>query len=343
MTGRRSGARGRTAGTSETRSVSDPYESLEVAEREAGLRLDVFAAARLPGLSRSQAERLARGGKVLVDGRPVRPGRQVRAGERVHILLPSPPAAAPTLQHLALHIVYEDEHLLVVSKPPRMVVHPGAGRAGGTLVDALLAHRAPLARGQGPLRPGIVHRLDRDTSGLLLVAKTDQAFTELSRQIRQREVERRYLALVWGMIAEDSLLIDIPLSRRPRDPQRVVPAPVSGGRPAVSATTQVDILARYQHMTLLEARLRTGRTHQIRVHLSYQGHPVVGDRLYGRRRARLEELLLEAGTRALIRDLPGHALHAHSLRFHHPATGQALAFSVPPPDRLARLLAHLRG
>jgi 23S rRNA pseudouridine1911/1915/1917 synthase len=330
--------------------VTGRTEVLEVYEEEGGLRLDVFAASRVAGLTRSQAERLVRDGKVAVDGRPARPSHRLSPGERVQIVLPPPPPSSPTPQAIPLDVLYEDGHLLVVNKPPGMVVHPGAGRSNGTLVNALLARTGALAAGQGPLRPGIVHRLDRDTSGLLLVAKTDQAFVELSRQIRQREVDRRYLALVWGVIAEDSLLIDIPLGRRPGDPKRVALAPVSavarlpasGGR-VRSATTQVRVLGRYQHLTLLDARLLTGRTHQIRVHLSYQGHPVVRDSTYGLRRARQEEPLLDHQTRALVRSLPGHALHAHSLRFRHPKTGQDLAFSVPPPARMAALLAHLRG
>jgi 23S rRNA pseudouridine1911/1915/1917 synthase len=346
--------------------VTGRTESLEVHEEERGLRLDVFAASRISGLTRSQAERLVRDGKAAVDGRPARPSHRVSPGERVEIALPPPPPSSPTPQAIPLDILYEDGHLLVVNKPPGMVVHPGAGRSNGTLVNALLARTGALAAGQGPLRPGLVHRLDRDTSGLLLVAKTDQAFVELSRQIRQREVDRRYLALVWGVIAEDSLLIDIPLGRSPGDPRRVLPVarppqraamavgdlatpvravarlPASGGR-VRSATTQVRVLERYQHLTLLEARLLTGRTHQIRVHLSYQGHPVVRDSTYGLRRARQEDPLLDHQTRALVRSLPGHALHAHSLRFRHPMTGQELAFSVPPPARMATLLAHLRG
>ena len=332
--------------------------SLKVEPCAAGQRVDTFLAGRDLGLSRSQAEGLAKSGQVLVDGRPVPPGRRLAAGERVEVTLPRAPApeTPPAPERLPLGILFEDDHLLVVNKPRGLAVHPGAGRASGTLVNALLAHTTALAAGSAPFRPGLVHRLDRDTSGLLVVAKTDQAYDDLSRQVRRREVERRYLALVWGNIREDQLLIDIPIGRHLHDRKRmaavVQPLP---GRTVRSAQTHITVVSRFASMTLVEAKLVTGRTHQIRVHLAHQGHPVVGDRTYGLRRAQREKAGLEQKaalgaqasrlhqlkTLSLVRALQGQALHAYRLRFRHPVGGQELTFSAPAPPDMAQLMSYL--
>ena len=319
--------------------MTETVERFQVTPGEEGRRLDAFLAGRLAGITRSRAERLAHTGKVLLNGRPARPGERLRKGDQVEVSLPA--AEGRSAHTIAPDIVYEDEHLLIVNKPPGLVVHPGAGGTGPTLVKALLAH-TPLPEGYGPLRPGIVHRLDRFTSGLLMVAKTEQAFDHLSRQVREREVERRYLALVWGVMKEDRLLVDIPVGRLLRDPTRIVAAPrAAATRRPVPATTDVSVVERHLRMTLVEASLLTGRTHQIRVHLNHVGHPVVGDPRYGIRRSRVETRALDSSTRSLVKALPGQALHAHSLRFRHPAAEQDLSFSVPPPEAMARLLAHL--
>jgi len=321
--------------------VTETTQRFRVEPREEGRRLDAFLSRRLAPITRSQVEKLAHAGKVLVNGRAAPPGDRVKAGDQVTISLPAPLTGVLAPHVLPLEIVYEDDHLLVVNKPPGLAVHPGVGQATETLVNALIAHTS-LAQGRGPLRPGIVHRLDRFTSGLLIAAKTDQAFTDLSRRIRDREVERRYLTLVWGVVKEDRMLIDIPVRRLLQDPTRVAAVPrAAPGAPPLAATTDVSTLNRYPTMTLLEAKLLTGRTHQIRVHLNHVGHPVVGDPVYGLRRARQEKRALDSRTLALVKALPGQALHAHSLRFQHPATEQELSFSVPPPPAMARLLAHL--
>jgi 23S rRNA pseudouridine1911/1915/1917 synthase len=323
--------------------VVDRVKLLTVEPGQAGMRLDAFVAERCTGITRSQIERLARSGQVLVEGRPARPGRRLAAGEGVQVRLPAERGGRLTPEPSDLHILFEDEHLLVVNKPQGMVVHPGAGRTGGTLVNALLAHTGSLAAGRGPHRPGIVHRLDRDTSGLLAVAKSDEAYRELSRQVARRELNRRYLALVWGKLREDRIVINIPIGRRLRDRQRMaaVPHPQEENR-VRSAGTDVRVLERRGPITLVEAQLATGRTHQIRVHLTHTGHPVVGDRVYGLRRARKEKATLDAETLARVAALPGQALHAQTLSLRHPVTGQTVSFSVPPPREMAELLAHLR-
>ncbi len=260
----------------------------------------------------------------------------------IEVLLAARRTASPRPEDISLDILFEDEHVIVVNKPPGMVVHPGAGRHSGTLVNALLAHTRSLAAGSGEHRPGIVHRLDRDTSGLLVVAKTDQAYEVLSRQVRCREMERRYLALVWGAVREERLLIDVPVGRHLRDPTRMAAIPRAGeGRRTRPAHTDIVVLERYGPMTLVEARLSTGRTHQIRVHLAHQGHPVVGDPTYGLRRARQEKAALLAQTLALVRGLPGQALHAQLLRFRHPVGGQEVTFTAPMPAEMAVLVSHL--
>jgi 23S rRNA pseudouridine1911/1915/1917 synthase len=323
--------------------MTEQFASLEVDGREAGQRLDVFVAHHIPGLTRSQVERLAKSGRILLDGRPVRPGRRMAAGETLQVSLPQREPTRPLPEETSLDILFEDGHVLVVNKPRGMVVHPGAGRTSGTLVNALLAHCRTLADGSGPHRPGIVHRLDRHTSGLMVIAKSEAAYQDLSCQVRSREVDRRYRAIAWGSIPQDRLLVNVPVGRHMRDRTRVaaVPQP-DAGRSARSALTHLRVLERLDSTTLVEASLKTGRTHQIRVHLAHVGHPVVGDPVYGRRRARQEEIGLNAGTLARIQALGGQALHAHTLRFRHPVGGQDVSFTAPLPDDMAALLADLR-
>jgi 23S rRNA pseudouridine1911/1915/1917 synthase len=324
--------------------VSEETLSFTVPPEAAGRRLDAFVAASVPGLTRSHVERLSKSNRVRLNGAAARAGRRVSAGDVVEVATPSPPPETPQPEPVPLQILFEDEHVIVVSKPAGMVVHPGAGRTSGTLVNALLAHAGRLAAGSGQHRPGIVHRLDRDTSGLLVAAKTDRAFAQLSGQVRRREVERRYLALTWGVIREDRLLIDVPIGRHQREATRMaaVPRPAEGRR-VRPAFTDIAVLERLRPMTLVEARLRTGRTHQIRVHLAHEGHPVVGDPLYGARRARRERAALEPALLQRVRALHGQALHAHLLRFHHPVTEQEMSFSSPLPADIADLCRQLRA
>lgn len=324
--------------------MREEVQSFKVGREGAGLRLDAFVAGRGLGLTRSQVERLARSGRVRVEGRAARPGRRLSAGELVEVGLPPRESGGPVPEAIPLDILFEDDHVVVVNKPRGMVVHPGAGRTRGTLVNAMLGRGQALAPGGGAHRPGIVHRLDRDTSGLLVVAKTEEAYADLSQQVRRRELERHYLALVWGSVREDRLLIEIPIGRHVRDRKRMAAVPRPGeGRRVRSAATDVRVLERLGVMTLVEARLGTGRTHQIRVHLAHQGHPVVGDVVYGVRRARQGKAGLDAETLAKVRALSGQGLHAQMLRFRHPVGGQELSFSAPLPKDMGTLLAHLRG
>ncbi|MCL6450581.1 MAG: RluA family pseudouridine synthase [Acetobacteraceae bacterium] len=292
---------------------------------QAGERLDRFLAQSSLGLSRSRVQQLIDAGAVLVDGRPARPSQRVQAGQPVAVEVPDPAPARAEPEPLPLDVVYEDADLLVVNKPRGLVVHPAAGHARGTLVNALLARCPDLAGVGGVLRPGIVHRLDRDTTGLMVVAKNQAAMDGLARQIKARQVRRTYLALVWGCPEPPSGRVEAPIARNPRDRKRM--AVVAGGRPAA---TEYEVVERLGPCSLLRLRPETGRTHQLRVHLAHIGHPVVGDPVYGPRRApRL--------------GLGGQALHAAVLGFSHPRTGEAVEFDCPLPEDMARALEALRG
>jgi 23S rRNA pseudouridine1911/1915/1917 synthase len=318
--------------------VPDTWQTLEAGADDEGSRLDAFVS-RHTAAPRSQVEKLVKQGRVLVNGRPAKPGHKLEPGQQVRVQLPSPEAPTLRPERAALAILYEDDDVIVLSKPPGLAVHPGAGRAGGTLVNALLAHVPTLAGGESQ-RPGIVHRLDRDTSGVMVVAKHPKAYAHLSRQVRAREMERRYLALAWGVIREDRLIVEVPLARHGAERTRMAVASLPGAREAV---TDLRVQSRFPHMTLVEARLVTGRTHQIRVHLAHLGHPVVGDPVYGRKTAKRLEVELENRTLELVHALPGQALHAQSLTFRHPVTGREMTFSAPQPAEMARLLVHLQA
>jgi len=274
--------------------------------------------------SRSRIKALIAAGYVILDGLPARPAARVRPGQRIEITIPPPEPATVTPQELPLDVVYEDDHLLVINKPAGLTVHPGAGRPLGTLVNALAARVPQLLHLGGGLRPGIVHRLDKDTSGLLVVAKTAAALRDLQEQVASRAMRRTYLALVCGTVAHDEGTIEAPVGRHPR--QRTRMAVVSTGR---AATTRYRVLERLGAFTLIEAALVTGRTHQIRVHLAHRGHPVAGDPVYGGRRA-------PAG-------IGRQALHAYRLEFRHPASGQAMIFEAAPPVDFAAAVARARA
>jgi 23S rRNA pseudouridine1911/1915/1917 synthase len=300
---------------------------LTVEPGSAGARLDRWLSDQLTDLSRARLQALIRGGLVRVDGAVLKAAHRLHGGERVEVDTPAPVEETLVPEPLALAIVYEDEHLLVVDKPTGMVVHPGAGRARGTLAAAILAHVPTTAGVGGPRRPGIVHRLDKDTSGLLVVAKTAPVYDALVAQLAAREVSRRYLAVVHGRVQADEGVVRAPIGRHPSDRVKMAVRPPGRGKPAV---TRYRVLERFAHFTLLEARLETGRTHQIRVHLSSLGHSIVGDRVYGP--SRLRSPL----------PLDGHALHAASLAFVHPIFRKPLECSAPMPPSLGALLSHLR-
>jgi 23S rRNA pseudouridine1911/1915/1917 synthase len=295
----------------------------------AGLRLDQALAQAVPALSRSRLKALIRAGAVLSGGQPLLdPAARVSADQTFDILLPEAEPAGPEAQALALSVIHEDEDLLVLDKPAGLVVHPAAGHRDGTLVNALLAHCGERLSGIGGVaRPGIVHRLDKDTSGLMVVAKTDRAYRALQGQFADRSLWRRYFALVRGVPVPPQGVIDRPVGRSPHDRKRMAVTPA--GRPAV---TRYRLERRFgDRAAALSCRLDTGRTHQIRVHLAAIGHPVLGDPVYGRR------------THGLDAGFPRQALHAIELGFAHPADGRACRFESPLPVDIQGLVHHLQG
>jgi 23S rRNA pseudouridine1911/1915/1917 synthase len=299
-----------------------------------GARLDTFLATQLPDLSRSRAVQLVAAGNVTVNALPPRKSYRVVQGDVVDVQVPAAQPAAFTAEAIPLDIVYQDADLLVLNKAAGVVVHPAPGHTRGTLVHALLHHITDLSGIGGELRPGIVHRLDRDTSGLMLVAKNDAAHRQLSAALKRREVRRTYTAAAWGHLRSDTVEVDAPIGRARSDRKRM--AVVPGGRPA---RTRFRRTARWLAADLLEAELDTGRTHQIRVHLAHVGHPVVGDRIYGRG---AERGLSGPGHRwgaELVRRVPRQFLHATRLQFLHPRTGDQLVFFAPLPADLAAAAA----
>ncbi|HET7219143.1 MAG TPA: RluA family pseudouridine synthase [Vicinamibacterales bacterium] len=287
-----------------------------------GSRLDNFLTALLPDQSRSQLQRLIKDGHVSGPVKGLRPSTPVRAGQEYAIDIPAPTAAAPEPEPLPLRIVFEDPDIVVLDKPAGMVVHPAAGHSRGTLVNALLHHVKDLSGIGGELRPGIVHRLDRGTSGLMVVAKHDRAHQELSRQFRDREVEKEYAALVWGVV-HAGRRVDAPIGRDDKDRQKMS----TRARRARSAVTRVTWARHFRGVSLLKVAIQTGRTHQIRVHLSAIGHPIVGDATYGGVHRRVPHDL-----RAVMR-LERPFLHAMRLSFTHPTDGRRVDFDSPlPPD-----------
>lgn len=288
-------------------------------------RIDTFLAGRAElGLSRSRIQALIDEGYVTLNGAVTKPRQAVSPGDVIVVQVPDPEPLDLVPEDIPLDIVYEDEELLVVNKPRGLVVHPAAGHWTGTLVHALLDKVDDLEGIGGELRPGIVHRLDKDTTGLLVVAKSERAMASLQEQIREHLVQRVYWALVHGNSMPDTGRIEAPIGRHPRDRKRMAVNPKTGR----DAVTYFRVLERYRGYALLECRLETGRTHQIRVHLSFIGHPVVGDPLYGPRKPHL--------------GMPPQALHARELSFRHPATGEWMEFRVDPPEDMMAVIRRLR-
>jgi 23S rRNA pseudouridine1911/1915/1917 synthase len=340
--------------------------AFDVPEAEEGARLDLFLAARVREVSRTALKRAIEDGDVLVGGQVAKPSRKLRAGERVEVELPAPPPLELTPEDIPLDIIYEDADIVVVNKPAGMIVHPAAGVHSGTLANAL-AFRLRIAdcglrieeeqeasssdsteagdksltaispqsaiRNPQSLRPGLVHRLDRDTSGLVVVAKTARAHENLSEQFRARTVFKSYAALVHGVVREEKGRIEQPVARDPRNRTRM--AVVRGGRAALSLWR---VRRRYHRFTLLDVEIKTGRTHQIRVHLAWMKHPVVGDETYGGGR---DKTVPDPALRAAIAALGRQFLHAGRLGFHHPRTGEWLSFTAPPPRELQDILGVL--
>nr|MCR5174955.1 RluA family pseudouridine synthase [Oscillospiraceae bacterium] len=287
-------------------------------------RLDLVLGQQLSGLSRSAAQKLMDNGLVTCGGRAVKKNMRVRAGDLISVSLPEPEPAEARPEDIPLDIVWEDSDIIVVNKPRGMVVHPAPGHTGGTLVNALLYHcGAELSGIGGVIRPGIVHRIDKDTSGLLVAAKNDAAHASLSAQLADRSLSRIYQAVVCGRLRDDEGTVDAPIGRHPTDRKRMTVTD-RNGRPAV---THYRVLARYSGYTHVECRLETGRTHQIRVHMAYIGHPLLGDTVYGRKKP-------EKG-------LDGQCLHAAQLKLIHPSTGEPMSFSAPLPDWFTDALSRL--
>src|SRR5918993_396734 len=300
---------------------------LAVTEEYAGERLDRFLAAVLPGHSRSQIQRLIKDGFVQVGPRALRANASVRPGDTVVVDVPAPTAAEPAPEDIPLDVAFQDADLAVLNKPAGMVVHPAAGHAGGTLVNALLHHITDLSGVGGELRPGIVHRLDRGTSGVMVVAKHDAAHQELARQFHDREVEKEYIALVWGVV-QAGRRIDAAIGRDAANPQKMS----SRTKHAREAVTRITRAHHLPGLTLCQVAIHTGRTHQIRVHLSAIGHPIVGDALYGGVHRRV------AGDIRAVQRLERPFLHAARLVFTHPGDGRRMEFIAPLPDDLQNVL-----
>ena len=297
---------------------------LRASEESKNQRLDAFLASSLDGLTRSQATRLIESGEVAVNGRAVSKSYKLAGGEDIAVTLPEPEPVEAVPQDIPLDVVYEDADVIVVNKPSGMVVHPAPGHPDGTLVNALLYHCAGTLSGiGGALRPGIVHRIDRDTSGLIIAAKNDAAHQYLSAQLADHTLARTYECIVVGKLREDRGTVNAPIARHPTDRKRM--AVVAGGREAV---THWEVIARYPGYTHVRCRLETGRTHQIRVHMAYIGHPILGDTVYGAKKE--------------VPGLTGQCLHAVGLRFLHPRTHEVMELFCPLPDEFTRMLQKIR-
>lgn len=297
---------------------------LRASEESKNQRLDAFLASSLDGLTRSQAARLIESGEVAVNGETAGKSYKLAGGEDIAVTLPEPEPVEAVPQDIPLDVVYEDADVIVVNKPSGMVVHPAPGHPDGTLVNALLYHCAGTLSGVGgALRPGIVHRIDRDTSGLIIAAKNDAAHQYLSAQLADHTLARTYECIVVGALREDRGTVDAPIARHPTDRKRM--AVVAGGREAV---THWEVIARYPGYTHVRCRLETGRTHQIRVHMAYIGHPILDDTVYGAKKE--------------VPGLTGQCLHAVGLRFLHPRTHEVVELSCPLPEEFTRMLQKIR-
>ena len=299
-----------------------------------GERVDRWLAARLPDLTRSRLRAMIQAGDVRIDGASARPSARLKAGQTVTVTVPPPTPAEPAAQPLPLRIVHEDARLLVVDKPAGMVVHPGAGRLDGTLVNALLHHIRDLSGIGGVLRPGIVHRLDKGTSGLIVVAKDDATHQWLSHQFAERKVEKHYEAIVLGVPRARSGTVDAAIGRHPRHRHKMTL--VESGRAARSSYQLTEALDGAAHLAV---RIETGRTHQIRVHLASLGHPVVGDETYGGARTPVTR---RVAARRALEGFERPALHAARLAFRHPETRDILSLTAPLPEDMAKLIRALR-
>lgn len=294
-------------------------------EAEKTERADKLICGKIPELSRSYVQKLIEEGQITVNGKMIKANYKTKAGDRIDVVVPDPKTISLEPQKIDLDIVYEDDCLLVINKPRNMVIHPAAGNYDNTLVNAILYHcKGKLSGINGEIRPGIVHRLDKDTTGLLVAAKDDETHKALSEQLKHRTLFREYYALVHGNIKEDSFVIDAPIGRDDKDRKKMAVKKSGNAREAI---TNVLVIERFLKYTLVSCRLKTGRTHQIRVHMKYKNHPVVGDKVYGIK----DEFNLE-----------GQLLHAKTIGFIHPKTKEYMEFSAPLPQDFSKVLDLLR-
>ncbi|CCJ33399.1 RluA family pseudouridine synthase [Caloramator australicus] len=294
-----------------------------VESNDVGKRIDVFLSEKIEDMSRSRIQKLIEDNKIKVNAKEIKSNYKIKNGDEITVEVPKPVMLQIQAEDIDIDILYEDDDIVVVNKPQGMVVHPAAGNYTGTLVNALLKKCRTLSSINGVIRPGIVHRIDKDTSGVLVVAKNDYAHQHLAEQIKEHTVKRVYIALTEGVIKQDQGTIDKPIGRHPIHRKKM--AVIENGKRAV---THFKVLERYKENTLVEARLETGRTHQIRVHMAYIGYPLVGDPVYGFKKQKF--------------NLKGQALHAMVLGFIHPRTGEYMEFSSPLPDYFQNLIEKLR-
>jgi 23S rRNA pseudouridine1911/1915/1917 synthase len=311
--------------------------SILVTGKNQGRRFDQFLSESDLNLSRSQAKKLIEAGNILLNQRPTKPSAHLKTGDRISGTLPQPKPLSLKPEPLPLDILYEDSSIIVIDKPPGMVVHPAYGNPSGTLVNALLYHCKDLTGINGVLRPGIVHRLDKDTSGVMVVAKDDESYHELTKQFKNRTVEKVYLAIAYGQFAKDEGLIDSAIGRHPSQRKRMSTRTKKGR----TAITRWKVLERLDGFTLLEIFPQTGRTHQIRVHLSSMGHPLLGDPLYGRKRR--PRVIHDPLLKECVKGMNRQALHAHRLGFNHPRTGERVQFVSTVPRDMMEVLEWLRS
>ena len=300
-------------------------QRLTVSPEDAGVRIDKYLAEQLPDITRSYLQKLLKDGSVQMNGKPVKASTKTAVGAVIALTIPEPEEPEILPENIPLDILYEDSDVILINKPKNMVVHPAAGHYTGTLVNALMYHcRGDLSGINGVLRPGLVHRIDKDTTGVLIVCKNDRAHNALAEQLKEHSITRKYRAIVCGNLKEDEGTVDAPLGRHPQDRKKMAIVR-SGGKRAV---THYRVLERFGNDTYIECQLETGRTHQIRVHMASLGHPLLGDEIYGRAKSPFK--------------LEGQTLHAMVLGFIHPTTGEYMEFEAPLPEYFEKLLEKLR-
>ena len=303
-------------------------EKIRISQEYCGKRADIVLSHFLPGMTRSQIKRLIEEKYVLVDGEPIKPSRKFDIGEVVQVTIPAPVSLDAEPEDIPIEVVFEDDYIVVVNKPPGMAVHPGAGVKKGTLVNALLYRCRDLSGVGGKIRPGIVHRLDKNTSGIMVVAKNDLSHNSLVGQFKERTVHKKYVAIVEGVLKKDSGSFSSRIGRHPTNRIKMS-SKVKGGREAL---TFWKVIKRYKNATFVEAEPRTGRTHQIRVHFSENGHPVLADEVYGRKKRK------SGGLAAAAKKIGRQALHAFKIGFAHPETKEYMEFTAPMPEDMKEAL-----